>query len=895
MADQPQPVLNPRQVLEDSLAGVDFAAESFRVGGEPIRSDGSLNLEAVDFLAESVSIGDDAGPGVLGMAGQGLNNLAAGANAGIVNTLGAPADLTRVLINTVTPLNLPEQVGGAEWWRAGLERLGIGRHNTTNPGGFMGNLGEISSMAAGFTGLLSKVRGGVVAPDKVGSTIVKETPLNVGAATGLTIAQANDAGPGRQLASELFGTGVAGGLAGVTSIVVRNLASGFAPLVAPGQRRMANEFVAANTGRDPEFVQFDLAKKNLERGESGIQFPGGTTSGDPGLLALERRLLGTGTGQSPMEGQIDAALREDIMRMAGDGASADFVRAVRTHVDRLTKLAELSIEDAVDRAALELERLPPFASAQEAGMVIRKHLEEAYTAAKADEKRLWNEALDGRELNLHVIGETVEGVQNARKIGDPTIPEDVLSMIEELGPTNTIEEVQSVQSFLRERIRQIKAQANVGSTDLRQIGQLNIIRESILNAMGANVDSEALTNAMEWTKTLNDRFSRGGIGQALNTTAEGLESVVAEDTMSALINQRRQGKLNVDQMRSAFPGREDEVNDVITSYMSNLFRNQVIQDGEVSVRAAAQFFKNHGEEGTGVLTRFPQLKKQLEGAVETKKATDLTVDEATRSLRDIEHSRMQLYLNREGDPRFLNDVIGQADPMTTMGELIRVARTDESGAALRGLQRAYGEQLLNRVSTQTRNQWTNNPNFARATLKTIVDKNKRVIEELYGEDGVKVMQTVIDAQEMLHRSSDVVQVRAGSNTATALPEMVKNWLLMATSSVLGAKVGVMAAGGSSGQSILFAGRGAALARKLAGDNSLATINALIADIMADPHAVEMALKEVNESNVGDIGRFFAERAVRLGIVSSAALSQHMPVPEFLREDLPPIEEPQDGN
>lgn len=673
------------------------------------------------------SIADVAGL-PLGAAGD-LYNLGAQAMEQMIGGIsGAPVTLDRT--DPAALANLP---------REGMVAAGmLGEEQTpqtvaSNIGSVLGDAATMmlapGAAAGRVLGQEAVSTGGRIVRDVVetmvnrpGATVAGEIVASTGAGVGATIAQqvAPD-DPGAQALGEIIGgltpAGLASGILGVTRLatngpVVGTLRDMFSTRI--GHRR-AGARLQAMTGD----ISSALANLDAEH------LPGLTIAqrtGDQGLLSLERSVIEASQQDVAEASQQIADMTRSIyqsLRFEGDPqATAQTLTEAQNY---LRSLLEARVQIAAQAAAERIARIGPEASREAVNVAAHEELTAALSAARAQEGELWSQvpmdvtvpATESRAVMEQLLAST----PRAQRRDIPSIARSILSDAEEdvpegfgeayrafglaetgFGNEMPITELQGLRSRMLEDAR--IARANGQRNTARIMDQ---IADAIMRDMDAVEEvSGPIRLAMDFSRALNDRFTRGPVGRLLGYAREGDFRV---DPRLTLERSAGRGDVTgaVEQDALLAAAGSPEMRAALDGYLRHRFMRQArTDDGQLKDTAARTFLARHEQQ----LEQFPELRAEIQEAINANNASLVLRNRVQQQIGETSDPRVSsaaVYLaappNRE-----LDRVASSANPGQVMLDLVQTVSRDPTGEALQGLKVSFGDYLLRQASTRTATQ-----------------------------------------------------------------------------------------------------------------------------------------------------------------------------------------------
>ena len=801
-----------------------------------------------------------------------------GALSGAANTAGFITGIDPIndALN-VFGLGSDEPVGGSRSIKRSMRALGL--DPTRKPGDTVGAVSEFVTEGAGFlkgASVAKKVGTSLSArfsvpsvPQTVGPGMsfraaASETAANTGAGVAVASVEEDDDPVNDLVAGLLAGFSAQAAFDVLTSVsrVVRDFID---PLTKAGQeRRVGQAFRQEAT--DPV-----LAEQRLEGFESpleGAEFGSGTVSADPGLLVLERSLARHNSGEAlANEQQLDKLLSNMIRKLSGKELSDEAVRGIRESVDRQTNLLDQRIEVAKREASDAVNELPPVPGQAEASAsrITRNKVDEALSDSRAAETEIWTKALGGEIIGTTGIKNALRNVTEAKAKGDPNIPATLKRKIQSLGTENNgifVEEdtIVNIQSIRSEILHQKRVNNAKDAPDRRLNKQLDLLDESVLSAMthGAD-DPKAVEGAIQFSRHLNDRYTRGPIGKLLGFDSQGAARTRPELTLEAITASELEGSFSIKELlrstgftgpgattaqRTAAAERTSETSDAVRQFIKARFARAAMVDGKFNESGAQRFIQQNED----ALRIFPELRDELTNA-KTKNQLlgeeQKAVDAAQKHLDTKDRAR--LFMGQEDSVRQLQKIMRDPEPVAAFDEILKRVDEDETGRAKEGLKSLYAESLLDSVQKATTTA-ADEFQVSEAKLNALFKAQRSNIQKLYGADGVKRVEKVQEALRLILRREKAKSSTSGSDT-------VENLMSNKKLSVLGGFLGLRVAGTapiSGGGQIAQARLFSQIGSRIAGHFGADTRKQVVLEFFRNPKFAAKILRQADPKNEGVI-------------------------------------------
>lgn len=645
-------------------------------------------------------------------------------NRGIAGGLGAPVDLVNAGLGFVG-LDTPEPFLGSSSIGRGMRALGIDaapqdvqpdsltENIAAGLGGAAGSLipgaGIVSAMGRAASPVVSGIAETLSRPFMAtpGRALTAEAAAGAGSGAGEDIAKASSGGdPYAQLAGSLLG-GVAAGMGPsaairtvqalpVTGTALRLAQGEILPFTEAGAMQRARSRVRG-LSEDPETARTMLDQPTV------AQLSPAVSSGDRRLMALEQAVR-------DQEPSIDRTMRgaeteaaqtlrggvEDIGAGGDIANTRDFLsNRVQGLVDRMDQRVARAEADAQRRVAA----LAPGQSASQASTVVREELEGALTAARQQERDLWQAIPDNEVVPVEgAFGRYRDLLTDLPRAQRDDMPEAARRFLgegnEAFQAQEPVREIHGLYSALRQEARNARA----GDTPNRNRARLaDSIADALLDDMSAaGGASQPLRDALAFSRQLHERFTRGSVGRVLGNERTGGDRVADIQTLDATVGRPgRAGAVGYDELARALAGEGQQTPQAVRDYTLSRFRDAAVRDDGLRASQAATFLRSNED----TLARMPDVQRRIADALMATGRAERTADTMAARTTGIERRSAASTLTGSRYGEEIGAVLRSQNPRETAAQLVRQARRDTTGEASRGLKSAVVDDLLTSART----------------------------------------------------------------------------------------------------------------------------------------------------------------------------------------------------
>jgi len=489
--------------------------------------------------------------------------------------------------------------------------------------------------------------------------------------------------------------------------------------------KAAGDFLRAplnELSQDPMKVAQDIKAPGMPGEE--LLTPG-AKSGNTALIAVENSLIKSNPELQARFIESKKTLNQYVSdelktALGGDGVPQDFIDNYRLSADYALQVTEKARQQAVEQAWKEINDLPPDA---DYSSPVKRILEEGKRADREIEREMWARAVvptpDDPSAAFRGLGVTGSPESKALiESGDanrPFLKEAYSSLMEEIRAANraadtiampdknimgAVKEIveggsASVSELLALRSSILDAAAEASANQNENLARrLNNLADGALNSLDSisGENGEAIAQARQFSKDLNDRYSRDVIGPILSRSASRGEVVPANETMERLFKTGESGRTN---MRALILAAGEVPNDA-KNYILRQFYQKAIGENGISVKDAEGFIRAYRPalEEAGLLDLASSYV--LTGKAVNRADADLAELVAFQSKDPIAG-----VLKRYGDTgEDLSNYIGSVLKSQAKGaqaafkDMYDSALTDLSGNALKGLKSATVDGVL---------------------------------------------------------------------------------------------------------------------------------------------------------------------------------------------------------
>lgn len=579
----------------------------------------------------------------------------------------------------------------------------------------------------------------------------------------------------------------------------------------------------------------------------GAPVPVAKELGKPGVLSLEKALMdkseqlkdGIAEMISSSQGEIDKQLQQ----LRGMGQAEATQKFIQDRVDRLQTALNLRMHQAVNEAEAALAKISPSSPREALNTRMRGIIDLALKDARYQEKELYSmvdrtqpaSIANGKDKLKEIVSEMNPDPRISRikdvpdwlrssLIGDakrPAIPTDT-----------TVGNLIDIRSKLLDEIRDTNAGVNPNRNSVRIMGE---VADALLKDI-KTVDDPNIRVAHTFSKDLNDRFTRGTVGDILGYTGTG---ELRTDPMTTLENSLKakgpQGGLAFDHLMNAVgvstsPGdtRFANFQDITRSYIADQFQ-RTFPDGIVKPTTGRKFLLDHAE----VLDRIPALKADIQNAIQSQDKAKFYQDLNQKYIQKFDSaaknkSAATVVLGGDVDRKITSAI--NNNPDVAMPALLRAAVKDPSGQAVAGLRAAVIDNFKAFAKAGGRESLDGVPIYKGKDMVNYIQSNESWLQRVLTPDQLNSMKTIAKTAKSIENRANAGY--PGQKILDESPHELADLVL----SVMGANLSKPFASGM-GAPMVVAGRFASLARnwgrKFISKIPLANLEGVLTQAMTD--------------------------------------------------------------
>lgn len=588
--------------------------------------------------------------------------------------------------------------------------------------------------------------------------------------------------------------------------LVKRAASKFSRGARESRAKSVIMDILSETGEDPEALKKALREADIP----GANRTSAQRTGSPALQVLEAELARSsakfgGEARKRAEDSLEV-IRKSIGALEASGDAAAIKEAANLKGRYFETLLQARVADAERRAVEAAGNIT--ADTPQARAALSRKAEEivsgALEQARKAEKELWSKVPKGNDANATSLIARANRIAAEERLVEEGLPDLVGRFVDRISDkkgATTVGELQLFRSRMLEKAREASSSGNV--SDARVFGQMaEATLDDMIDAAGGS-----FTDAREFSRALNDTFTRTFAGQSVATGRTGAARVPPEAMMRrALGSGNELAAMRMRELEDAVAMGSPEALDEMLDVQQRLIRlaaSEVVdpETGLPNARRLANFRRKNAE----LMERFPEIDSVLANAQSARRFFDSTTEQAKQARKAIERRAAFSRVTQAENPTAeIGRILSGGNPEREFRQLARLARQagrpavagmrraviDDAFAKAGGDNDAFSFTAFRRALTEPRrpgqpstlDMMKSNKVLDEATTKrlsTLLDEAAKVeksirtrpeLESLLGEENamfdlaLRVIGSRIGAEGMMGQGSGATIVAAGAGS-----------------------------------------------------------------------------------------------------------------------------------
>lgn len=493
------------------------------------------------------------------------------------------------------------------------------------------------------------------------------------------------------------------------------------------QRMRAAELIKQHAS-DPDKALATL-RKSIKQGKTGTL---SQMSNDAGIAGLEKQMIREGGDDFAVRvAESDAALNDALItrmdKLGGDGEGVfreHLQSTIRGATNKINNVVQNSVKKAKHSAQIAGTPLAP----ADASRAFKDEWDEGFKKIREIEDDAWSKVPSELKTQTATMK---SAITNLQKNLTPTARRDIAEEIAK--PTRLIKELDSTVSpkelaDLRGSILATKRSVQ-DTASANALKQLDDMQRVIGDTIDAIDDSASYRAATAITKEKHKLFNDGLFAKAArNSTPEdigekllragGSGGPLADDVITVA------DKFNINLSEAS----EDMIKAAFIKSTANA-------DGTLNTNDIQRFMQKH----QNLLTRFPKVAKGFKEAAAVQELADQSIKLGNNATRNLERSKSHLYSEFDDPVKAIQSAVNSRDQKAAFRWLVRAAKKDPSGAALKGFRRDVIDHALSKVSSET----VKGSRRIKPTFRAQLEKARPGYEEVLSKKELKRLDKIV--------------------------------------------------------------------------------------------------------------------------------------------------------
>jgi hypothetical protein len=474
--------------------------------------------------------------------------------------------------------------------------------------------------------------------------------------------------------------------------------------------------------------------------------PPAVASGEKRLIQLYKSLIGQDpkTDIEAIESLSKSILKlESNMRKLGYGSPELLTEITRKRVAAIELKMDNRIMNAVRNAESKLEKLPIAQRKGQEAEIVRNEIESAMRQERTELRALWKEVPKDYEVGFEETRATYQAIKGdlakAQRVDIPSSLRGSDIITNKKLESTTVREMQGLRSKLLERARQARKDNQWNKARIAEE-----VSDAILEDLGiaaGQADSgaaAALQTALAATRQFKTKFETRVVRTILGYSKSGAPAIDPSLTLDISIGRMGQrGAVDISKVAVS-----PEARMATEGYLARSFTDYAsdIAKGTINPIKAERWIKNN----EAILDQFSKLRNQMVDANEAHKLaarTQIAMEARKKVLRDPQISVSARWLNAADLNMQIDTVMKSRNPLGMTNELVRQARKDTSGRALRGLRAGYVDYLLDKSAIGAFNE-LGEQTLSGRTLLNLINKTEPVLHQVFDLEQIGRMKRI---------------------------------------------------------------------------------------------------------------------------------------------------------
>jgi hypothetical protein len=368
------------------------------------------------------------------------------------------------------------------------------------------------------------------------------------------------------------------------------------------------------------------------------------------------------------------------------------------------------------------------------------------------------------------------------------------------------------------------------------------MRRSLLDDLSSVDGGERYKKAVNVSRQLNDRFTKGTVGNILGFSSRGA-GTEASETLDTILRTTGEGRANaIKQLTKASPRTAQQVED----YMRDLFVTRAVNldNQKLNTSKANQFLS----ENRATLDQFPELRQRLLSAIDNQSEVDNLLGKSNvvdMSISQRERLGTGVFLKANPGEEISAILNARSGRPRMIRNLVEAVKEDETGNAFQGLKSAFVDNLFQKAgNSNVIDEFTQTKFVDGISLKNEIDRFSDDLISAGAFDSDEINRLKIIAERLSN-----IQRTMGSRPAQGgIISDAPSQILTTFARVAGAQGGRVAAGQLGGGTVqtpgIFSAQAQRVINKMTNDEARNVIiravkdKSVMEDLLKNPNRLE---------------------------------------------------------
>ena len=481
-------------------------------------------------------------------------------------------------------------------------------------------------------------------------------------------------------------------LGGLTPAGINGVLSMKAKTVGHAKHRFTHKQRTTRRIEDVAERNLDQSKRNID--SATLDLPPAERTGDAGIMALQNAAAEEVPTLSRKIAEREARAYRQARRMLLRDGNAKNTRQY---------LESLVLKTVAD-VRKSMRRLTPNFDAKEANTMVRSYLDDAYNQAREMEVHIWRQVPDApvdiAPVQNAYIRLLQEQLPESNKGNIPGYIRQIIGDFAEEGGKVTFEpgiltpRLRNIHELRGRILEDLVKERSLASPNRKKLRILGELQDAMLESLKDSGSGDQFTSALDYSATLNKKFTKGFVGDLRGYERSGELSYIPAETLDKLMTMtgERQGAA-LQQVLDSAPKSKARIADAVKHAFLSAATDD---DGSLVVKDANKFLKKNKT----LLDEFPEIRAHIEQSVDSQKIVNEMLGERQPALISPIRKRIStasLYLDAPIGQEIDRVMNRSISPSHAMKELVRLTAGDEKATA--GLRTAVKEYMLNEASS----------------------------------------------------------------------------------------------------------------------------------------------------------------------------------------------------